>query len=65
MSTMHPRYFEARKRFRDLPRLYPSLFDQTIRLGQQWIAALEKHPDGRQCVYLVDDLIERMTPMKR
>jgi hypothetical protein len=65
MSRMHPRYQEARKRLRDLPQRYPSLFDQTIILGQQWNAALEKDATGLQCVRFVDDLVERLTPMRK
>jgi hypothetical protein len=63
--TYHPQFHAARKRFRDLPRLYPHLFDQTVQLGNQWNRALEKDPTGLQCVRLVDDLIERLQPMKR
>jgi hypothetical protein len=62
---MHPRYHEAGKRLRDLPRLYPSLFDQTITLGIRWREALEKDATGHNCVLLVDDLVERLAPMRR
>jgi hypothetical protein len=65
MSRMHPRYHEARKRLRDLPTLYPSLFDQTLTIGHQFRTALEKDATGLQCVRFVDDLVERMTPMRR
>jgi hypothetical protein len=65
MTRMHPRYHEARRQLRDLPRLYPSLFDQTTTIGRQWTTALEKDATGQQCVRLVDDLVERLTPMKR
>jgi hypothetical protein len=62
---MHPRYQEARKRLRDLPQSYPSLFDQTLRLGVLWNTALEKDATGLQCVRFVDDLVERLKPMRK
>jgi hypothetical protein len=65
MTTMHPRYHEARKRLRDLPQLYPSLFDQTITINHQFREALEKDATGHNCVLFVDDLVERMKPMRK
>jgi len=63
--TMHPRFKEARNRLRDLTRIHPSLFDQTITLGIRWREALLKDHTGHNCVLLVDDLVERMTPMRK
>ena len=65
MTKMHPRYHEARKRLRDLTTTRPSLFDQTITLGNRWREALEKDCTGHNCVLFVDDLVERMTPMRK
>jgi hypothetical protein len=65
MSDMHPRYREAKNRLRDLTQTRPSLFDQTITLGNQWREALLKDDTGFNCVLMVDDLIERMTPMRK
>ena len=63
--SMHPRYREARRRLRDLTAMHPPLFDQTITLGIRWREALAKDVTGHNCVLMVDDLVERMTPMRR
>ncbi len=63
--SMHPHYRSARKRLANLITIHPSLFDQTLTIGARWREALAKDDTGRQCVRYVDDLIERMTPMRR
>ena len=64
MNKFHPRYRKAKQEIRELIRIHPCLVDQTLRLKKDWAIALEKDATGLQCAHLVDDLAERLQPMK-
>jgi hypothetical protein len=65
MTEMHKDYFEAKKRIEALANRHPGLraSKYTILLGRKWDDALEKDPSGRQCLHVVSDLEELLTPM--
>jgi hypothetical protein len=56
---MHPHFNTARRKLRDIKRIVrkpwstTDLYDAHARFAE----ALLKHPDGRQCVLFVEDLI--------
>jgi len=66
MSEMHPELNRARRRLRDIRRYIrtPLSSADVVAFGEMWREASDKHPDGRQCVLLVDDLIEQNTPLR-
>ena len=66
MSEMHPDLNRARKKLRDIRRIIrtPLSSADVVAFGEMWREAADKHPDGRQCVLLVDDLIEQNTPLR-
>ena len=63
---MHPRYNVARRKLRDIRRIIrtPLSKADVVAYGEMWRQAADKHPDGRQCVLFVEDLIEQNTPLK-
>lgn len=57
-------YRLARAKFRELPKKIGADSGLTRALARQWREASAKDPSGMQCVRLVDDIIERNTPLK-
>jgi len=66
MSEMHPDLNRARKKLRDIRRIIrtPLSSADVVAFGEMWREAADKHPDGRHCVRLVEDLIEQNTPLR-
>ena len=63
--TLHPDYISAKHRLQAFIRerggASPKL---SIFIGARWDEALAKDSTGQQCVHLVEELIERFTPME-
>lgn len=60
---MHQDYFTAKRRLDKLVEKFPGLRERTVMIGRLWDNALEKDESGRQCLHVVEDLEELLTPM--
>lgn len=63
-TTMNLEVIHARRKFQmDFGRLLtPEL---SIVFGQRWSEALEKDPEGSQCLLVIEDFREILTPMQK
>lgn len=61
----HPRLKTATRKLRDIRRLVRSASKADVTsYRRQFAEALTKHPDGRQAVYFIEDLIEQNQPLR-
>jgi hypothetical protein len=56
-------YWTAMRVYRRLTSRFDALEGHEPMLTAGWQRALEKDPTGRNCIRLLDDWIERLTPM--
>lgn len=63
---MHPRLPEAERKLANLGRHigWRLTRRQKAKYRHMFAEALDKHPDGRECVRLIDDLIEQNRSLK-
>ncbi len=56
-------YWPAYREFQKLPQRHAALFGHEPMLTAGWMRALEKDETGLNCILLLQDWEERLTPM--